>query len=176
MPTSTQKAINSLQQNDGRYEEFLRGVELVSVGLRGCSAHLDRAGLSRLWSSEKRPPRTFSDTYRLTEVGSGFFEAAGLFVVKVQESLSVAPVLSVECEFEAHLHGVEPISKAFVERFVKSEFRLILVPYARQFVSSITAGMSIPPLIIPLSTKSATTGSKSVPSAAKKSKSKAKVR
>jgi hypothetical protein len=171
MPTSPQKAINSLQQSDDRYEEFLRGVELVSVGLRDCSAHLDRAGLSRLWSSEKRPPRTFSDTYHVTELGSNFFEAAGLFVVKVQESPSADPVLSVECEFEAHLHGVEPISKAFVDRFVKSEFRLILVPYARQFVSSITAGMSIPPLIIPLSTKSAT-DSKSTTSIAKTSKRK----
>jgi hypothetical protein len=175
MPTNTQKAINSLQQSDSGYEEFLRGVELVSVGLRSCSAHLDRAGLSRLWSSEKRPPRSFSDTYRPTEIGSNYFEAAGLFVVKVQESPSVAPVLSVECEFEAHLHGVEPISKVFVERFVKSEFRLILVPYARQFVSSITAGMSIPPLVIPLSTKSATSR-KSTAAVAKKSKGKTKTR
>jgi hypothetical protein len=145
----------------------------VSVGLRGCSAHLDRAGLARLWSSERRPPRTFKDTYRLTELGSNFLEAAGSFAVRVQVSSRVAPVLSVECEFEAHLQGLEPISKAFVERFVKSEFRLILVPYARQFVSSITAGMSIPPLIIPLSTKSATS-SKSTAAAAKRSKGKAK--
>ena len=38
-----------------------------------------------------------------------------------------------------------------MERFVDSEFRLILVPYARQFVSSTTAQMGIPPLVIPLS-------------------------
>ena len=31
------------------------------------------------------------------------------------------------------------------------KFRLILIPYARQFVSATTAQMSIPPLVIPLS-------------------------
>jgi antitoxin HicB len=169
------EAISSLQQGDGQYEEFLRGLELISVGLRGCSAHLDRAELYRLFSSERKPSRAFKDSYKVTELGTNFFEAAGLFVVKVQESSSAPPVLSIECEFEAHFHVVEPISRAFVKRFVDSEFQLVLVPYARQFVSSVTAGMSIPPLIIPLSTKSAT-GSKSVPSVAKKSKSKAKAR
>jgi preprotein translocase subunit SecB len=97
------------------------------------------------------PMRIFRHSYKSTQVGTNFFEASGAFVVSVQESEVSRPVLHVECEFEAHLHGPEPISKASVERFVDSEFALILVPYARQFVSATTAQMSVPPLVIPLS-------------------------
>lgn len=97
------------------------------------------------------PTRIFRHSFKSTQLGSNFFEASGAFVVKLQESDDSDPVLHVECEFEAHLHGPEPISKASVERFVDSEFRLILIPYARQFVSATTAQMSIPPLVIPLS-------------------------
>jgi hypothetical protein len=151
---STRKAKSTLQESDGSYEQFLRGIDLVSVGLKGCSAFLDRSGLHSLYSETKRPLRSFKGAYKVTQMGEGFFEASGLFIVTVRESPDAKPVLSVECEFEAHLHGIEPIAKGFVERFVNSEFQLILVPYARQFVSSTTAQMSIPPLIIPLSTAS----------------------
>ena len=152
----------SLPESDGQYDMFLKGLDLISVGLRKCSASLDRAGLSELWEKQKAQ-RGFEDTYRVTRIGDGFFEAAGSFVVTVRETPKSNPVTIVECEFEAHLHG-EVLSQAFIERFVLSEFQLILVPYARQFVSSITAQMSIPPLVIPLSIsssqKSATTPKK----------------
>ena len=95
--------------------------------------------------------RIFRHAYKSTQIGLDFFDASGAFIVSIQESEQTRPVLHVECEFEAHLHGPEPISKASVERFVDSEFGLILVPYARQFVSATTAQMSIPPLVIPLS-------------------------
>jgi hypothetical protein len=146
MPTNS-------QQSNEKYEEFLRGLELISVGLKGCSASLDRSSLSRIWR-EKKTARVFKDSYKVTEIGIGYFEASGSFLVRVQESQSASLALLVECEFEAHLHATDPISKAFVGRFVNSEFKLILVPYARQFVASVTATMSIPPLVIPLSINS----------------------
>lgn len=136
---------------DSKYEQFLRGLRLISIGLKSCSASLDRTGLFRLMDKKDDPIRIFRHSYGITQLGSDFFEASGAFVVKVRESEQSDPVLNVECEFVAHLHGPEPISKASVERFVDSEFRLILIPYARQFVSTTTAQMSIPPLVIPLS-------------------------
>jgi hypothetical protein len=156
MPTSTQKQPSNLQENDGGYGEFLRGLDLVWVGLKGCSVFIDRDGLSKLFSEKKRSVRRFSDTYAVRGLGPNFFEASGSFIVTIQESPEAKPVLTVECEFDAHLHGPEPISKGFVERFVASDFQLILVPYARQFVSTTTAQMGIPPLVIPLSIASQT--------------------
>jgi hypothetical protein len=154
MPMSTRKATSSLQENDGGYARFLEGLELIAVGLKGCSAHLNRSGMARLSREERRSLRSFTEAYKVTEVGRGYFEACGSFIVTVRESAEAKPVLLVECEYEAHLHGPEPLSVAFIERFVGSEFQLILVPYARQFISSTTAQMSIPPVVIPLSTAS----------------------
>jgi preprotein translocase subunit SecB len=143
-----------LPENDHKYEEFLEGLNLVHMGLKSCAASLEREGFYELFSEKKEGPRrTISDTYKVTKLGKNFFEASGRVVVTVTGSRDAKPVISVECEFEAHIHGAAPIPKDFAERFVNSEFQLILVPYARQFVSSLTAQMSIPPLILPLSTK-----------------------
>lgn len=140
-----------MSEGDSNYEQFLRGLRLISLGLKSCSATLDREGLYKLLDEKDGPSRVFRDKYKITQIGLDFFEASGAFTVRVQESENSKPVVLVECEFEAHLHGTKPISKACVEQFVQLEFRLILIPFARQFVSATTAQMSIPPLIIPLS-------------------------
>lgn len=141
---------------NNNYEQFLRGLSLVWLGLKSCSAALNREELYKLFDEKGGPNRIFKDSYKITQFGGNFFEACGAFTVRVQESDDSKPVVSVECEFEAHLHGKEPISRACVERFVEQDFRLILIPFARQLVSSTTAQMSIPPLVIPLSVGAAT--------------------
>ncbi len=158
---------------DSKYDQFLRGLRIISIGLKSCSASIDRQALLRLMDSKDGPMRIFRDSYKTTLVGTNFFEASGAFMVRVQESPESKPAVLVECEFEAHLHGPEPISKASVERFVKSDFRLLLIPYARQFVSATTAQMSIPPLIIPLSVGSS---KESIVSTKKPKKTHAKAR
>ena len=160
MPKSV-KNTNSLRENNDKYEHFIKGLELIAIGLKGCSASLDRPGLSNLHSEKKTPVRIFKHAYRVTDLGAGYFEASGRFSATVSESPDSDAKLSLECEFEAHLHAAEPISKESVNRFVNSEFQLVLIPYARQFFSSITAQMSIPPLVLPLSTGS----SRNVPGA-----------
>jgi preprotein translocase subunit SecB len=147
-----------LPENKDDYARFLEGIDLVSVGLRACSVSLDRAGLFELYTDKKSPLRVFRHTYKVTDIGKNYFEASGSFFVSVKESQESEPKLSVECEFEAHLHGHEPIPKTLVERFVQSEFQLLLIPYGRQFVSTITAQMSIPPVVLPLSTRSSRGG------------------
>jgi hypothetical protein len=161
---------------DSKYEQFLRGLRLISVSLKSCSASVDRTGLFKLMNKKDGPTRIFRHAYKTTQIGTNFFEAAGAFIVNVQESEPDRPALHVECEFEAHLHGPEPISKAYVERFVDSEFGLILVPYARQFVSATTAQMSIPPLVIPLSVGDDPPKNKGVVRSKKAEKSHAKAR
>jgi preprotein translocase subunit SecB len=142
-----------LPGNDVKYEDFIEGLTLVNIGLKSCAATLDRVGLYELYSDKKEPKRLFQGSYRVTKLAEAFFEAAGSFVVAFSEARESEPPLSVECEFEAHIHGIEPLSKVFVERFVASEFQLILVPYVRQFVSALTAQMCIPPVVLPLSPK-----------------------
>jgi hypothetical protein len=166
MPTNTR---NILQASDAGYEEFLGSLDLVWVGLKGCSVSLNRRAMAEMFSGKKKLVRRFADTYKVLGGGSNFFEASGSFVVTVQESDEAKPALVVECEFDAHLHCAEPLSKVFVERFVSAEFQLIVVPYARQFISSTTAQMGLPPLVIPLSIASSSKRYGKDKTAAKKS-------
>src|SRR5665213_2767141 len=128
MPTSTLKADDLQQVSDDKYEEFLTGLSLISVGLKQSSAFLNRAALYELWDAKKKPLRDFKDSYKITQIGSNFFEASGTFIVTVRESRTSDPVVTVECEFEAHLHAAEPIQRSIVQRFVDSAFQLILIP------------------------------------------------
>lgn len=59
-------------------------------------------------------------------------------------------LLAVDLLFEAHLHIDVPMEKALAERFTQTDFRLIVLPYARYAISNVTAQMSIPPIVIPL--------------------------
>jgi hypothetical protein len=137
-------------QGNAEYEEFLRDAVLMFVALGRCSASIER---NRFWDlyTKERITRTLKDGYGVGEVGLDYFEGVGKFAVRLQETPESPAVVSIDCEFIAHLHAPEPISKRFVERFVKSELQLVLIPFARQFVASTTAIMGIPPLTLPLS-------------------------
>jgi len=134
------------------YEDFIQGMRLVNIGLKSCSASLDREKWYALAASEKKELRIFKDQYHASEIGEGYFEIIGQFSVLVTESMEAIAPLSVECAFEAHFHASSP-QKTMVDRFAASDFRFVVVPFVRQFVSAITSQMAIPPLVIPLSTK-----------------------
>lgn len=88
------------------------------------------------------------EQYRISRVEEEFFESEGIFEFVVSDSTSIA--LKVESVFEVHIHAAKPVRKEMVERFTNAELRLILLPYARHFVSTITAQMQIPPVVLPL--------------------------
>ncbi len=138
--------------NNESYESFIQGIRLVTIGLKSCSASLDRQKWYELAASEKKELRIFNDEYHASEIGDGYFEIVGEFSVRVAESLEANAPLTVKCEFEAHFHGGS-LKKSLVDRFAASDFRFVIIPFVRQFVSSITSQMAIPPLTIPLSTK-----------------------
>ena len=140
------------EETDG-YEAFLENVGLINIGLKSCTVSLDRTGLFNAMALKEKARRVVNDKYRVTETGKGFFELAGSFSVTISKSGEAPPPLSIECEFEARFHAKSPVTNAFVERFAASDFQIVIVPYARQFIWSITAQMSIPPVVIPLSTK-----------------------
>jgi hypothetical protein len=150
MPTTTSK--KSIQ-NDKAYESFIEGLQLIDLALKSSTSTLDRDAFFDILGKRKTVIRAFRDDYKITEVGKKYFEAEGRFTLSVSETAESAAVLKMEFVFEIHMHGAAPIWKEGAERFVQSELRLVLVPYARQFVASMTSQMGIPPVVIPLATK-----------------------
>ena len=155
MPTTRKKLLASptekLQKlpDDKGYEAFLRGLELVSLGMKDCSSKVQRWPLFRALRGNARPNRKFDERYRLSSFEPDHFDCEGDFTLTVVGE-GERLLLEVEVTFEAHLHGKKPVNKIFAEQFAQSDFRLIVLPYARYFISDITAQMSVPPIVIPL--------------------------
>ena len=137
--------------NDEVYEQFLQGLEIITLALTRSFSHIDRDSLFKVYS--KKPTRRFTDEYSLLRSGGEAFDCEGRFSLSVLDPDSKEKVLLfVECKYEVHMHGRPKIDKALAERFSKAELRLILLPYARHFISETTAQMSVPPELIPLAT------------------------
>lgn len=138
--------------SDTGYEAFLRGLDLIVVELNSCASAIDRVAMREV-SQAKSPARLLSENYKTKVVHSKFFDAVGEFEATISATKDSTPAVSIRCEFEAHFHTDENASKAHIERFVRSEFQFVVLPYARQFISATTAQMGIRPVTIPLSTR-----------------------
>lgn len=138
-----------------KYEEFIKSVRLINMGLMHINSALDRSVYGDL--SPRSRTVNMSAKYAATHVGKDFFDAIGIFAVKVDDGKKrkgddAEPPLHIECAFEAHFHA-KVTSKQFVEAFAEGELRLVLWPYFRQLVNDLTGRMAITPLVIPFSTR-----------------------
>ena len=131
---------------ESEYEAFVQNLEVIGIGLASCECKIDR----KAYFDIKERVNSFSHEYELTKLGADFFDATGRFSVEVSQSKDSIPALTVQCSFQAHIHGKKPISQQHAERFTNSELKLVMVPFARQFVASVSSQMSIAPVILPL--------------------------
>jgi cobalamin biosynthesis Co2+ chelatase CbiK len=144
LPSATLTTSDSDAEKD--YEAFVQGLEVVGIGMTSCACAIDRGAYFKI----KERVQAFSHDYELVKVGENFLDAAGHYTVTVAGSKDAPPAIRVQCSFLTHIHGNKPVLREHAERFANSELKLILVPYARQLVSSMTSQMSISPVIIPL--------------------------
>lgn len=128
------------------YEDFVRALQLIGLGLDSCSATLDRdIYFANLKDGLERKIET---KFELEAIGDGFFEPVARFKLTAQDKAG-KPAIRIECAFSAHFHLEGEISNAFAKRFTESEFRVVMWPYFRQFVADLTARMAIPPVLVP---------------------------
>jgi len=140
---------------DSAYEDFLRGVKPVALGLVECSSRLDREALGRLTVRKDGGVRIISTEYNLKAADGGYFDATGRFSLAVAERAKSTPALFIQCTYETHFHCKAPVRRDLAERFTASELRLVLWPYFRELVFDLSGKMSIPPITIPLATTGA---------------------
>ena len=148
MPTKKKQRPLSTH-TDESYESFVRGLEIFALGLTSCSCQLDRKAYFEL----KKSIRVLNAQYRVIFIAKTYFDVEGSFSIAIAESPKAETIVSAKCVFDAHIHGDAPILPEHAERFANSELRLILMPYARQFFTGITGQMSIPPVVLPLTSR-----------------------
>lgn len=148
MSTKKSLPVNRNQQ----YALFLKGIQLCGFGMQDSRTTQDRGAYVALLSKD-RLARRISTEYNVMEVTKDSFNASAKLSLTVEDKANPAsPAVLVECTYIAHFHcdGCE-ITKALAERFTKSELRIVVWPYFRQFVNDATSRMAIQPIVIPFS-------------------------
>jgi preprotein translocase subunit SecB len=147
---STKKSlpVNRNQQ----YALFLKGIQLCGFGMQDSRTTQDRGAYVALLS-KNRLTRRISTEYHLMEVTKDSFNASAKLSLSMEDKANPASrAVLVECTYIAHFHcdGCE-ITKDLAERFTKSELRIVVWPYFRQFVNDATSRMAIQTIVIPFS-------------------------
>lgn len=152
---SAQKYMRTKPKNDtvahdhDSYKRFLKQLQLLGLGLVDCSADLRR----RLYFDLQKqgPSKQIAAKYHILDIEEDFFNALAHFELNISDKKGKKHGLSINCGFVAHFHFSDKIQEDYIEQFVATDFRLIVWPYFREFVNDMTARMSIPPLLVPLS-------------------------
>jgi preprotein translocase subunit SecB len=147
MPTRKKKHTSS---NDRAYAEFVRHAELIAMGLSTSSVQLDRAAYMKLRREKNGLIRAVDVSFEVRRVKTSSFDGLAKYTLTTQDRQKTVQPLRIECAFDAHFHGPEPIHQALAERFIKSFLGVIVWPYFRQFVFDLSARMAIPPITLPL--------------------------
>src|SRR4051812_37650105 len=139
--------------NMANYEEFLKTVTPTVLSLTSSGTKYERKDYFRMRNSPIL--RHVSARYELSDVRPDYFDVLATFefALRVIESRDIPksglPLISIACTFEGHFHASE-IEKQHAEQFAQKDAWLIFWPYFRQFVSDVTARMSIRPELLPL--------------------------
>lgn len=148
MSTKKSLPVNRNQQ----YALFLKGIQLCGFGMQDSRTTQDREAYVALLS-KNRLTRRISTEYNIVEVTKDSFNASAKLSLTMEDKANPAsPAVLVECTYIAHFHcdGCE-ITKGLAERFTKSELRIVVWPYFRQFVNDATSRMAIQSVVIPFS-------------------------
>lgn len=154
MTTTTKKKKSRTKKNQGGYQQFLRALDFVGMGLKTSSCRIDRSAYFRLRDKKKISRRRIITNYEVTDLTRDFFDVTATFRLVLEERETGASPLAIEVTYQTHFHGKPPINEGFARRFAGAEFPLLVWPFFRQYVHDTAGRMSIPPITVPLSTKS----------------------
>ncbi len=151
-----------MPSDEQAYESFLKTVSPYIVGMVNGSFDLDRRSY---WAKRKAGnfEKVLRSSYALDHVDEGYFDVSASFefsmrsIEKTEGSEDTSVVLSplrVSCVFHGHFHFDGDGNVEFIRRFIDEDSWVMFWPYFRQFVSDVTARMSIPPELLPLALSS----------------------
>jgi preprotein translocase subunit SecB len=149
------KQEKTLDEQTARYAQFVRSLDLADLKLKSVSASFDH---DKLAGFEKEPPpapgvgvniglelaavRTFSDFFDTISKLAVTFSAA-------KDGGGEDVFGSINIEFQAKFSS-KNADQELADRFAKTNLKVIVWPYFREFVYSLTGRFGVPPLLIPI--------------------------
>lgn len=131
------------------YFEFVSHLEPVALGLRSSRTDLDRSAFARMRRRKNAEAKEVKAEFALECVEKCYFDACARFSLRILDRKAHVTPLTIECTFETHIHGKEPINRKFAEQFTNSGLRFLVWPYFREFVNAMAGKMSLTSVFLP---------------------------
>lgn len=128
------------------YTEFLRSLDLIWISLVNTQFSGDR----QQYFEHKDHQLAVSWKSEAIEFGEDFFEVRADIAVKLSAPKSTRGFFDLTATYMLHIHAPSPVDREYVARFAESELRLVIWPYIREYVSSVSGRMHVPPVLLPL--------------------------
>ena len=136
---------NKISLADKGYSAFLASLDPVSIALVKSAVSLER--LKYLESERERIYVIFAS--KLLRLGDEHFDVKTTLELEIKKEEASKPLLRFSATYDLHFHA-DGVTKQNVDRFVKSDVRLLIWPYLRELVSSMSSRMHIPPILLPV--------------------------
>ena len=130
------------------YTDFLKSINVVFIAMTECEAKIDRA---KFFNTEE-----VLGAKAETELTKRSHKEG--FDIRATITVRTAPAkdrkqdgsLKIRASFLVHLHAKKAVNNDNIEHFVDSDFRILIWPYFREFVTSTSARMHIPNITLPI--------------------------
>jgi hypothetical protein len=130
------------------YTDFLKSINVVFIAMTECEAKIDRA---KYFKTEEMLSAKTETGLTKSHHKNGFDIWATITVRTIPaKDRKQDGSIKITASFLAHLHAKKAASKENIDRFVDSDFRILIWPYFREFVTSTSARMHIPHITLPI--------------------------
>lgn len=127
------------------YTDFLKSLEVGFLALVECKARIDRQQLSKSKDGLAVDARA-----AWKRVDNDAFDVRPEITIRAISKNKKDGALEIKAVYLVHLHGKPPINEAHIKRFVEADLRILIWPYFREFIASMSARMHIPPITLPI--------------------------
>jgi preprotein translocase subunit SecB len=148
MPGVVEKTEKKAKQVQLEYADFLKSLQLHVISLKESSCDIDRVPY---WQHKERN-LSYKMSAECVDIDSDYFDVRAKIEVAMVGGKQRVHLIKIVASFDLHFHA-DSILKPLVDRFCKSDVRLIVWPYFREYVSDVSSRMYVPPVILPLSTE-----------------------
>src|SRR5580704_2135868 len=140
----------SIRQTERKkYLEFLKALEVESIYLSECSAKFNPKGMN---TSAKQIPVNGATRFGDPEITKHGFVVLATTKVRIgtnRDNQALIADLKATFTLEFNLHAPEEHLVA-IKAFAKTNIKVIVWPYFREFVSNLTSRAAIPPFNMPI--------------------------
>src|SRR5262249_40446204 len=133
-------------------------VKPVAICLNSSACNLERAAFWNVYDDRVRAAAVRNHVTLdciVSTVDAHEFDILAKVSLSVEDGARA--LVSIKCDYDIHFECSTTADEDVVRKFAQTETRQLIWPYFREFVSTITARMGIPPVEIPLVVPSAAT-------------------